>query len=240
MRNIIITGASGGIGRATAIKLSQDTNNRLILISRDTTKLTNLLKEIKYTQLEETKDKPEQVIIIPFDLISGDYAGLIAKIRTIVGSVDILINNAGALVNKPFKDISIDDFDRVLDTNFKGPFFLIQQLMPLLNKGAHIINISSMGGFQGSIKFPGLSVYSSSKGALAILTECLALELSHAGVSVNCLALGSVQTAMLEEAFPGYKAQITSESMAEYIAYFALNAHGWINGKIIPVTLSTP
>lgn len=232
MKNIIITGASGGIGKATAIKLSQDSNNRLILISRDEVKLTNLLKEIK--------DKQAQVNIIPFDLISGDYTGLVTKIRAIVGGIDILINNAGALVNKPFNDISSEDFDRVLNTNFKGPFFLIQQLLPSLNRGAHIVNISSMGGFQGSVKFPGLSVYSSSKGALATLTECLALELSPLGISVNCLALGSVQTSMLEEAFPGYVAPTSSESMAEFISYFALNANTWINGKIIPVSLSTP
>lgn len=240
MKNIVVTGASGGIGKATALKLAEDPDNSLILISRDEAKLKNLLEEIKVKQSKEFKYNPKQVNIIPFDLISGDYAGLVTKIQAIAGSVDILINNAGAIVNKPLNEINIEDFDRVVNTNFKGPFFLIQRLLPILNKGAHIVNISSMGGFQGSIKFPGLSVYSSSKGALAILTECMALELSQMGISVNCLALGSVQTSMLEEAFPGYKAQITSESMAEYIAYFALNGHRWINGKIIPVTLSTP
>lgn len=232
MKNIIITGASSGIGKATAIKLSEDSNNRIFLISRDKNKLKSLLEEIKENQ--------NQVNVIPFDLISNDYSSLISNIKEILGSVDVLINNAGALVNKPFSEISIQDFDRIVNTNFKGPFFLIQWLLPLLNKGAHIVNISSMGGFQGSVKFPGLSVYSSSKGALATLTECLALELNPLGISVNCLALGSVQTSMLEEAFPGYKAQLTSESMAEFIADFALNGHRWMNGKILPVSVSTP
>jgi len=232
MKNIIITGASSGIGKATAIKLSEDSNNRILLISRDKTKLKSVLEEIKVNQ--------NQVNVIPFDLISNDYSSLISNIKEILGSVDVLINNAGAIVNKPFSDISIQDFDRIVNTNFKGPFFLIQWLLPLLNKGAHIVNISSMGGFQGSLKFPGLSVYSSSKGALATLTECLALELNPLGISVNCLALGSVQTSMLEEAFPGYKAQLTSESMAEFIADFALNGYRWMNGKILPVSVSTP
>mgnify|MGYP000930743799 CR=1 FL=1 len=232
MKNIVITGASSGIGRASAIKLSEDINNRLFLISRNEAKLNDLLNKIKGNR--------DRIIIMPFDVISGDYNELSHQIKEIAGTVDVLINNAGALINKPFSEIIIDDFDLMVNTNFKGPFFLIQRLLPILNSGAHIVNISSMGGFQGSVKFPGLSVYSSSKGALAILTECLALELKQVGISVNCLALGSVQTDMLKEAFPGYQAPLTSETMAEFIADFALNGHKWINGKIIPVSISTP
>lgn len=232
MKNIVITGASSGIGRASAIKLSEDINNRLFLISRNEAKLNDLLNKIKGNR--------DRIIIMPFDIISGDYNKLFHQIKAIAGTVDVLINNAGALVNKSFSEIVIDDFDLMVNTNFKGPFLLIQRLLPILNPGAHIVNISSMGGFQGSVKFLGLSVYSSSKGALAILTECLALELKQVGISVNCLALGSVQTDMLKEAFPGYQAPLTSETMAEFIADFALNGHKWINGKIIPISLSTP
>jgi len=97
-----------------------------------------------------------------------------------------------------------------------------------------------MGGFQGSVKFPGLALYSASKGALSTLTEVLAAELSARKIAVNCLAIGSVQTPMLQEAFPGYKAPVTPESMAQLISWFALNANNWLNGKVIPVSLSTP
>jgi NAD(P)-dependent dehydrogenase (short-subunit alcohol dehydrogenase family) len=97
-----------------------------------------------------------------------------------------------------------------------------------------------MGGFQGSAKFKGLSLYSASKGALAILTECMAEEFKEKNINVNCLALGSVQTEMLAKAFPGYKAQSSPAEMAEFIANFALNAYKQINGKIIPVSASTP
>jgi NAD(P)-dependent dehydrogenase (short-subunit alcohol dehydrogenase family) len=107
-----------------------------------------------------------------------------------------------------------------------------------MKKGSHILNISSMGGFQGSVKFPGLSYYSASKAALACLSECLALEFDELGIKVNCLALGSVQTEMLEEAFPGYKAPIDAKKIGEFIADFAINGNKFINGKIIPVALT--
>ncbi len=232
VKNIVITGASGGIGRATALELIKDPQNRLFLISRDESKLSSIHNEIPGDE--------HRVFLYPFDLVSGDYKNLVDSINEKLGGIDILINNAGALVNKVFTEIDSSDFDRIVNTNFKGPFFLIQHLIPTFNTGAHILNISSMGGYQGSVKFPGLSLYSSSKGALSILTECLALELNPIGVSVNCLALGSVQTTMLEEAFPGYVAQVTCNSMAEYIAHFAVNGHKWVNGKILPVSLSTP
>jgi 3-oxoacyl-[acyl-carrier protein] reductase len=127
-----------------------------------------------------------------------------------------------------------------METNFIGTASVIRVIKPLMHKGSHIINISSMGGFQGSQKFNGLSYYSASKAAIASLSECLALEFSEAGISVNCLALGSVQTEMLNEAFPGYKAPVSPKVMAEFICDFALNGHKFINGKVIPVAISNP
>jgi NAD(P)-dependent dehydrogenase (short-subunit alcohol dehydrogenase family) len=109
-----------------------------------------------------------------------------------------------------------------------------------MDKGSHIVNIASMGGFQGSSKYPGLSCYSASKAALACLTECLAGEFTESGIKVNCLALGSVQTEMLEEAFPGYKAPVDAQEMAEFIADFALKGHKFFNGKILPVAVNNP
>jgi NAD(P)-dependent dehydrogenase (short-subunit alcohol dehydrogenase family) len=97
-----------------------------------------------------------------------------------------------------------------------------------------------MGGFQGSVKFKGLSYYSASKAAISCLTECLANEFSESRISVNCLALGAVQTEMLNEAFPGYKAPVEAHEMAEFISEFALSGHKFFNGKILPVAVGTP
>ncbi len=232
--NVLITGASGGVGKATALEFVRTTSHNLYLVSRNEA----LLKSIKE---EAGIEKSYRVHIFPFDLISGDYAALREAIDAQSrGSIDIIINNAGAIVNKPFEEITADEFDTIVNTNFKGPFFLIQHMLPLLRESAHIVNISSMGGVMGSVKFPGLSLYSSSKGALSILTECLAVELAPRKISVNCLAPGSVQTTMLETAFPGFKAQTTSESIAEFIVHFATNGNRWMNGKVIPLSVSTP
>jgi NAD(P)-dependent dehydrogenase (short-subunit alcohol dehydrogenase family) len=151
-----------------------------------------------------------------------------------------LINNAGLLVNKSFSKQNEEDIDRQLDINFKAPFMLTQLLLPFFNKGAHILNISSMGGVQGSSKFSGLSAYSASKGALAVLTEVMAEELKDQNIKANCLALGATQTEMLAEAFPGYEAPISAAEMGKYVADFAINGHKFYNGKILPVALSTP
>jgi NAD(P)-dependent dehydrogenase (short-subunit alcohol dehydrogenase family) len=109
-----------------------------------------------------------------------------------------------------------------------------------MQKGSHIVNISSMGGYQGTSKYPGLSYYSASKAALAILSECLAVEFRELGIKVNCLALGSVQTEMFSEAFPGHRASVSAEDMGEFIAEFALTGHKVFNGKILPVAISNP
>ena len=131
---------------------------------------------------------------------------------------------------------------KVYEVNVFAPAMLIKVLLPLIEKSteAHIVNISSMGGVQGSSKFIGLSAYSSSKGALITLTECLATELAHKNIKVNCLALGSVNTEMLATAFPGYEAPVSANKMAEWVSWFALNGHHFFNGKIIPVALSNP
>lgn len=97
-----------------------------------------------------------------------------------------------------------------------------------------------MGAFQGSAKFAGLSAYSASKAALHTLTECLALELADRQIKVNCLALGSAQTEMLEQAFPGYQSPVMAFEMGKYIADFALTGHRFFNGKILPVAVTTP
>jgi short-subunit dehydrogenase len=202
-----------------------DSNNEVIAISRDIRKLTPLATE------------NENLIPFSLDLEKDDYSKIISRLQ---GNIDILINNAGYLINKSFSKIDNTDIERSFQVNVSAPFKLIQLLLPHFNKNAHVVNISSMGGFQGSAKFPGLSVYSASKAALACLTECLAEELKEQQIKLNCLCLGAVQTEMLHNAFPGYEATVEASDIASYICDFAKNAHKYINGKIIPVSLSTP
>jgi short-subunit dehydrogenase len=154
--------------------------------------------------------------------------------------VDILINNAGKLINKPFGNLTSADFLEVYKVNVFAVAELMRLLIPFLAKGSHVVNISSIGGIQGSMKFPGLAAYSSSKGALLTLTEVLAEEYKKQQISFNALALGAVQTEMLEEAFPGYKASVSAEEMADYIYNFALTGNKFYNGKILQVSSTTP
>ena len=234
MKNIIITEASHGIGYQTALAFAEMPDVRIAIVARNAFNLQSLAGECNL--------KKGKTIVQPFayDLTQDSLEPLIERIIHFLGSVDILINNAGDLVNKPFSETDVRDFNRVMDINLKAPFFLIQQLLPWLNPGSHVVNISSMGGVQGSVKFPGLSLYSASKGAVAVLTECLAAELTSEGVSVNCLAFGSVQTDMLERAFPGYQAPVAAKDMGSYVARFAMEGHKFYNGKILPLSLSTP
>jgi NAD(P)-dependent dehydrogenase (short-subunit alcohol dehydrogenase family) len=223
MKNIWITGASRGIGYSTA-QLFLEMGHRVVILTRNTQAVEGL-----------SALYPETLYICTTDLLAlekSEYPDL---------PVDILINNAGALVNRPFSDITKEDLMKVYGTNVFGPIQLIQNLMPKFSSDAHIVNISSVGGVTGSVKFPGLSAYSSSKGAMTILTECLQAEFSDStSWSFNCLALGAVQTEMLEEAFPGYVAPIDAAAMAAYICGFALNNHRVMRGRVVEVAMSTP
>ena len=154
--------------------------------------------------------------------------------------IDVLINNAGMLLNRAFKDISQKELEEVYRLNVFSPFYIIQKLLPFFSSDAQIINIGSVGGVSGSVKFPGLSAYSSSKGALSILTECLQAEFSETDLTFNCLALGAVQTEMLEEAFPGYKADVSPGDLAKYIYNFTLGSSKVQRGQTISVSRSNP
>lgn len=233
--NIIITGAGRGIGFETARLFSSMKGNKVIAVSRNIDNLQKLANEIPGGK------GGSYLYPLSLDLgKKGFEKSLLAYVLDRFDKTDILINNAGAMINKVITHLSSDDFDQLFSVNVKAPFLIIKSLLSHFNKNSHIVNIGSMGGFQGSAKFPGLSLYSASKGALATLTECLAEELKEKGVSVNCLALGSVSTEMLEKAFPGYRAPVTPSEMAGFIVNFALNGNNIMNGKIIPVSLSTP
>jgi 3-oxoacyl-[acyl-carrier protein] reductase len=223
---VVITGASRGIGKEL-INFFLENKNHVIVVSSNVEKIKShtLLKTIpaEFTNTEEVFAVAE-------------------KIKKSTKEVSILINNAATLVSKPFNEISVSDFENTYKVNVEAPFFLTQQLVPIMGitKISHIVNISSMGGFMGSAKFAGLSAYSSSKGALTTLTECLAEELKDKNIHANCLCLGAVNTEMLRQAFPNYQADVNPKQMAQYIGEFALNGHTYFNGKVIPVSLSTP
>jgi Dehydrogenases with different specificities (related to short-chain alcohol dehydrogenases) len=234
--NVVITGASRGIGFETVKALAKAGVLKIVGISRNYKQLCEL-KEL-CAQLSMTEFVP---LSYDFQQITTSEPKLSGLIRQHMNHVDILINNAGALVNKPFEQISVDEINRMWTVNYLAPSLLIKNMLPLLKTGqAHVVNITSLGGFQGSMKFKGLSHYSSSKAALASLTECLAEEYKMDGLVFNALALGAVQTEMLAEAFPNYKAPVTAEQMGEFIANFALNGKSFFNGKILPVSISTP
>lgn len=229
MKTIVITGASRGIGFETAKYLASK-NNRVIAVART----GEALKKLK-------EHYPELIHIIQADLNKQDDCSEIASFCMENNfQVDGIINNAGLLISAPFSELSDADWLSMAQTNLLAPVRLVRNLIPLMNPGSHIVNISSMGGYQGSSKFLGLSAYSASKGALAILTECLAVELGEHKISSNCLCLGAVQTEMLENAFPGFEAPVTASDMGAYVADFTLNAHNFYNGKILPVTLADP
>ena len=230
--NIIITGASKGIGRETAIALARNRNNHILAVSRSESLLQKLsdesgLHNISYiaTDLNESLKSPQSFL---------------NKVDSHFDSIDILINNAGILICKQITDLSSLEIRLMTEINFLSPLLLIKELIRKFHRGSHIINISSMGGFQGSSRYPGMAVYSAGKAALANLTESLASEYGEDGISFNCLALGAVQTEMLSQAFPGYKAPIRADEMAEFISWFALEGNKFFNGKVLPVSASNP
>ena len=232
--NIVITGASQGIGYELVKKLSVDPGHRLLAISRNVNALNDLQKLCREMSGNE-------IIIEGIDLADEMFPG---RMKSLLDKrmpvVDILVNNAGQLINKPFEELSVEDFDSMFNVNVKGVFLLVKMMLGYFNRPAHIVNIGSMGGYQGSTKFPGLSLYSASKGALATLTECMAEEFREMDIRANCLALGSAQTEMLGRAFPEFKAPVTAGEMAGFIAGFCLEGHHFFNGKILPVAVTTP
>jgi len=226
-KTIVVVGASRGIGKSIVDLLAKDASHRIIAISRNVNKM-----EASFSQYENVK-------CYPLDLEGKDVRSKCTEIFSTLDAIDILINNAGKLVNKPFLELTREDLSSCYDVNILSVMETTQAAIPKMNK-AHIVNISSMGGFQGSVKFAGLSAYSTSKAALCSFTELFAEEYKDTNIKINCLCLGAAQTEMLQEAFPGYEAPVSAEKMAEYIVNFALTADQWINGKIIPVSLSTP
>ena len=226
MKNVIITGTSRGIGFELA-QLFAKNNCNVLAISRNEKPLKNLnIQNITTLSVDFTKENEFKKVT---EFVSKNWK-----------QVDILINNAGKLINKPFEELTSAHFLEVYQVNVFAVAELTRQLLPFLKKGSHVVSISSIGGIQGSVKFPGLAAYSSSKGAVLTLTELLAEEYKEQGIAFNALALGAVQTEMLAEAFPGYKAPVSAIEMAAYILNFALTGNKYYNGKILQVSSTTP
>ena len=226
MKNVIITGTSRGIGYEL-VPLFTDAGYNVLALSRNSAPISSI--------------NLDGCTMFPFDITDSKDILMVSQfVKENWKQVDILINNSGALINKPFAKTSIDDFLSVYEVNVFGAAALTKAVLPFMKKDGHVVNISSMGGVQGSVKFPGLSAYSSSKGALIALTELLAEEYKETGPSFNALALGAGQTELLEEAFPGFNATVSAEEMAKYIMQFSLSGHQMYNGKVLQVSNSTP
>jgi len=234
----IITGASRGIGFETARYFARMKDMEIYALSRNMAGLGQLATECAGLN----KSSNLHPLVFDLDAFINNPGSLLRRLPSSVRHVDILINNAGVLINKPFPEMKYEEMELLFRVNLFAPAMLIRELLPLMGNGhtTHVVNISSMGGFQGSLKFPGLSFYSASKASLACLTECLNEEFKDSDIAFNCLALGSVQTEMLEEAFPGYKAALQPAEMAEFIGHFALTAHKQMRGKVVPVSLMNP
>jgi len=225
MKNIIITGTSRGIGYELALQFANEGHNVLAL-SRN---------------IPEILIQNKNITCLAVDLSNNDDLEKVRQFLLNDGKkVDAIVHNAGALLYKPFLETSVLDFEKIYKVNVFAVAALTQIALPFLKKGSHVVTISSMGGIQGSTKFAGLSAYSSSKGAVITLSELLAEEYKEQGISFNVLALGSVNTEMLQAAFPGYEAPLSPKQMADYIYNFTLTGNQFYNGKVLQVSSSTP
>ena len=226
MKNIVITGTSRGIGFELA-QLFANNNHNVLALSRNTNSIESLQhKNIRAISTDICNDNDLKKVS---DFIENNWK-----------QVDVVIHNAGMLINKPFTELTSDDYLEVYKVNVFAVAELTKIMIPFLNKGSHVVTVSSMGGIQGSLKFPGLAAYSSSKGAVITLSELLAEEYKEQGISFNVLALGAVQTEMLEEAFPGYQAPTSAKEMASYIFDFSLKGNQFYNGKVLEVSSTNP
>jgi short-subunit dehydrogenase len=225
LKNIIITGTSRGIGYEMALQFA-NSGHQVLAISRKTSQV--LMEH-------------ENITCLPIDISDENQ---LQQVQNFVSKtwkkVDILIHNAGSLLHKNFTEITSQEFQNIYKVNVFAVAELTKICIPFMGKGSHVVTISSMGGIQGSIKFAGLSAYSSSKGAVITLSELLAEEYKESGISFNVLALGAVNTVMLQEAFPGYEAPLSAKEMADYIFNFSLTGNKYYNGKVLQVSASTP
>jgi len=224
LKNIIVTGTSRGIGYELALQFA-DAGHQVLAVSR---------------KIPQALIEHPNITCLSVDLSTADLSAVSDFLSKAWKNVDAIVHNAGALIFRPFAETTISDFEKIYKVNVFAMANLTQTCLPFLHKGSHVVTISSMGGIQGSLKFPGLAAYTSSKGAVITLSELLSQEYKEKGIAFNVLALGSVQTEMLAEAFPGYEAPVSAAKMAEYICNFTLTGNQFYNGKVLQVSSSTP
>jgi 3-oxoacyl-[acyl-carrier protein] reductase len=243
-KNALVTGASRGIGRATALVLAEAGARVLIHYGRSKREAESTVAEIQ--------TKGGRADAITADLGTPDGASLLAQqVRSIVGDrLDVLVLNAGISKAALIADYTVGDFDNLFATNVRGPFFLVQQLLPVLGEGSSIVVISSLGARsvvgKSDLDKPSILAYASTKGALATLVKNWASILGPRGIRVNAVAPGVIDTDMSNftkseagrEVALGMQALKRigkPEDVADVVSFMASDAARWITGASIPV-----
>ena len=243
-KTALVTGASRGIGRATALALAEAGAHVLVHYGRSEREAESLVSGIR--------TKGGRANAIAADLGTPDGAALLAaQARSIVADrLDVLVLNAGISKAARVADHTVEDFDNLFATNVRSPFFLVQQLLPILGEGSNIVVISSIGAHavvgKPGLENPSLLAYSSTKGALETLVKNWAAILGTTGIRVNAVAPGVIDTDMSNftkteagrEAALGMQALKRigkPEDVADVIAFLASDAARWITGASIPV-----
>jgi len=225
----IITGAGRGIGRATA-RLFARAGAQVILFSRTPSQLDEAVAEI-------TGAGGQALSIVGDVSREEDVHSLFQKVLETYSRVDVLVNCAGIVAVRPFVEMDVATWDRVIGVNLRGTFLCCReafQIMAAQQQGI-IINMSSLSGVKGVEKFPGLSAYNVSKAGVASLTEILAVEGKPYNIRVCAVSPGAVDTEMLSQAAPHLKAGVTPDDMAEILLFLADDSGRVFSGSNIEI-----
>ena len=243
-KTALVTGASRGIGRATALALAETGAHVLVHYGRSAQEAESLVSEI------QTKGGRADAVSVDLGIPNG--GALLAKqVRSIVGDrLDVLVLNAGISKAARVADYTLEDFDNLFATNVRSPFFLVQQLLPILGEGSNIIVISSLGAHavvgKPGLDNPSLLAYTSTKGALETLVKNWAAILGPQGIRVNAVAPGVIDTDMSNFAKTEAGREVTlgmqalkrigkPDDVADVVAFLASDKARWITGASIPV-----
>ena len=242
-KTALVTGASRGIGRTTALALAETGTHVLVHYGRSAQEAESLVSDI------QTKGGSANAISTDLGIPSGAEK-LAKQVRSIVDRLDVLVLNAGISKAALVADYTAEDFDNLFATNVRSPFFLVQQLLPILGDGSNVIVISSLGAHavvgKPGLDNPSLLAYASTKGALETLVKNWAAILGPGGIRVNAVAPGVIDTDMSNftkteagrDAALGMQALKRigkPEDVAEVVAFLASDAARWITGASIPV-----
>ena len=228
----IITGAGRGIGRATALLFARQ-GAKVVLFSRTESQLEEVVAAIA-----DEGGQEERVLAVVGDVgREEDVQALFQKVMEAFGRVDIVVNAAGIVAVRPFVDMDVATWDRVLNTNLRGTFLCCLEAFRVMaeQRSGVIINISSLSGVKGVEKFPGLSAYNVSKAGVAGLTEILAVEGRPYNIRVCAVSPGAVDTEMLKQAAPHLKAGMTPEDMAELLLFLADDSGRMLSGTNVEI-----